>query len=416
MIQQHFQDCFFYEDPETCKIPVIYKRERMDFGDKAAATSLELSHHKYIVKACIIAISIYILSQIRYSDNVLSSFKTQEEMYAVKEDIIQAYKKYNMELKYIKTASKYKEKPNDDDGEEVLLGMKYNPKEDTISPNINLSIYAKKRGKPQGPGIEEEQPKITDITRLTLSRLLPQAYDRANFLLGPIILGLKIYLSRVCELISYNNHEEPIVQKDEELATKIHNFICNLKIRNILPFQRAWVPESYTMEGLIISRDGSSAGFGVLAHCISSNEGGNVSSKICWGKSRIGKRSTFSHEASSVTLSVEVLKEILEAIEYDHVNEELKFHSVGDSVTVSYLYNPTIYIKDTLTSGNVQKTKDILMNLSIKYQKSIFTLGWIAGKENPSDLNSKLFADPIEKINSTLYRNGPKKYKDWNEI
>ena len=82
--------------------------------------------------------------------------------------------------------------------EERLLGLKLNLEEDTIVPDVHLSLYGKPRRACQGPNMVDEQPTLESITRLTLSRLLPQCYDCTGFLLGPIILALKIFLSRVC--------------------------------------------------------------------------------------------------------------------------------------------------------------------------------------------------------------------------
>ena len=81
--------------------------------------------------------------------------------------------------------------------------MKFDLEKDTISPDVHLNIYGKARGKALGPNLMDKDPEIGEITRLTLSRILPQTYDRSGFLLGPIILCLKIFLSRACELISY---------------------------------------------------------------------------------------------------------------------------------------------------------------------------------------------------------------------
>ena len=73
--------------------------------------------------------------------------------------------------------------------------------------------------------MDDEQPSLENITRLTLSRLLSQCYDKTGFLLGPIILVLKTFLSRVCEIIDYNHHETTISTVDDELGNMVLKFL-----------------------------------------------------------------------------------------------------------------------------------------------------------------------------------------------
>ena len=101
--------------------------------------------------------------------------------------------------------------------------------------------------------MEDEQPSLENITRSTLSRLLPQCYDRTGFLLGPIILALKIFLSCVCEIIDYNHHETKISTVDDEFGHMILKFILHLSINEMKPFPRAWVKMDYNLEGFVIA-------------------------------------------------------------------------------------------------------------------------------------------------------------------
>ena len=184
-------------------------------------------------------------------------------MQEIREDIIQAYKKYSINLKFLRSSVEYDDAQGSihctpyESNEERLLGLKLNLEEDTIVPDVHLNLYGKHRGDYQGPNMEDKQPSLENITRLTLSRLLPQCYDRTGFLLGPIILALKIFLSRVCEIIEYNHHETEISTVDDELGQMILKFLLQLKISEIKPFPRAWVKRDQNLEGFVIARDGS---------------------------------------------------------------------------------------------------------------------------------------------------------------
>ena len=110
-----------------------------------------------MTKACIFALTIYILTEARYSDNLQFSFKTKKEMQEIREDIIQAYKKYSINLKFLRSTVQY-----DDTGslyeskEERSLGLKLNFEEDTIVPDVHLNLYGKHQGAYQGPNMEDE--------------------------------------------------------------------------------------------------------------------------------------------------------------------------------------------------------------------------------------------------------------------
>ena len=86
--------------------------------------------------------------------------------------------------------------------------------------------------------MEDDQPSLENITRLTLSRLLPQCYGRTGFLLGLIVLALKIFLSRVCEIIEYSHHETKLSTADDEMWQMILKFLLQLNISEIKPFPR----------------------------------------------------------------------------------------------------------------------------------------------------------------------------------
>ena len=401
---------YWFRDPENMRDPVIYKRKRMDFGDRQASLALEICHSNLIVKECKLEITKYLLTEIRYSDNVVGSVMDQKTFRSVVEDIEQAYKKFGFKLKYIHSSKEYDEEVLKDEARgsdeiELLLGLKYNIVEDTILPNVKFNTFGKKRGKPMGPDLKDYDLKKEEISRLTLSRILPQAFDRCQFMLGPVILSMKILLSKVCEVVPVKDHKKPIMDFDEDLASTIHQFLMNLKrIDTIQPFRRAWILPGFELDGFICTRDGSLAGFGTLIYTASSR-GGEKDIHLSYAKSRISKRSIFFNELAAVSLNLEALKEVLEALSFDNCNKKLNFYSLGDSAVISHLFHPNAAIKDTLIKGLVVKIKDLLLNLSMKYVNSQFHLGFISGNVNSADLLSKFFHDPIAKLNSSMYRN-----------
>ena len=64
------------------------------------ASGLETAILKFVVPAAKHEVTKYILESIRYSDNIMYSFKLVEEFNMVQEDLVQSLDKYLMSLKY----------------------------------------------------------------------------------------------------------------------------------------------------------------------------------------------------------------------------------------------------------------------------------------------------------------------------
>ena len=182
----------WWKDPSVCSIPRIFTCARVYFGDNFASSMLELFHRLWMKDECKLDVTKYLLCEARYSDNLQFSFKGQQEMEQVKDDLKEGYSKFSINLKFLRSLSSI-EKTKYENDVERLLGMKFDLHQDTISPDVHLNVYGKARGKPLGPDLVDTDPEIGEITRLTISRILPQTYDRSGFLLGPLILCLKIF-------------------------------------------------------------------------------------------------------------------------------------------------------------------------------------------------------------------------------
>ena len=66
-----------------------------------------------------------------------------------------------------------------------------------------------------------------------------------------------------------------------------------------------------------------------------------------------------------------------------------------------------ILLKNMLLGNWIASFKDELIKISIQFPQALITVGHIPGTENPSDVLTKLYRDPIRIINSQLYRCGP---------
>ena len=100
-------------------------------------------------------------------------------MQDTRKDMIQAYKKYSINLKFLRSTVEYDDAQGSihctpyESNEERLLGLKLNLEEDTIVPDVHLNLYGKHRGDYQGPNMEDKRPSLKNISRVNLSRPLP---------------------------------------------------------------------------------------------------------------------------------------------------------------------------------------------------------------------------------------------------
>ena len=68
---------------------------------------MEVGILKFLVLAAILLVTRFILECIRYSDNLLYSFKTKKEYLEVKQDLEKSFEKYSMKLKYCITSQEH---------------------------------------------------------------------------------------------------------------------------------------------------------------------------------------------------------------------------------------------------------------------------------------------------------------------
>jgi len=98
----------------------------------AAAFGLEVAILKFIVASVLLSVSKYILEYIRYSDNILYSFETQEEYEEVKKDLKETFERYSLPLKYLISTQEYEP--------EVMKNLKRGPNqiEKTMEKQMDL--------------------------------------------------------------------------------------------------------------------------------------------------------------------------------------------------------------------------------------------------------------------------------------
>ena len=129
----------YFHDPPISSSPRIFKRDRQAFGDPAAAVGLEILCIKFVAAVFILAVSRFLIENIRYEDNL-------KEYQEVKKELICNFSLYSLPPKYVVTAEKYdpdvmKDPVRRAERIEKCLGIQWDLVSDCVSAIPRYNIY-----------------------------------------------------------------------------------------------------------------------------------------------------------------------------------------------------------------------------------------------------------------------------------
>ena len=114
---------------------------------------MEVAVLKYVVAIAVLMVTKFLLEAIRYSENLMYSFRTIEEYKEVKSDLIKSFDAYSMNLKYCITSQE--NDPNvlsnparGPEEVEKTLGLLWSVVQDTVTAVLRYNIHGNHRGKP----------------------------------------------------------------------------------------------------------------------------------------------------------------------------------------------------------------------------------------------------------------------------
>ena len=117
-----------------------------------------------------------------------------------------------------------------------------------------------------------------------------------------------------------------------------------------------------------------------------------------------------SHEVLAGKLGGEALQCLLQPLAFDFRDKELLLPFKIDSTCFLAMLNSQIELRNVLLTNAVASFKEELIKISTQFPRATITVGHTPGSKNPADSLTKLYKDPIEVINSVLYRVGPDSY------
>merc|ERR1711954_118712 len=240
----------------------------------------------------------------------------------------------------------------------------------------------------------EEEILNQPITRLTFLRLTAQSYNRMQDILGPLLISVKAFASRSCELATVNEMEMDLNERDSEFVKTAKTFILNLrKVGEIKPFQRAWVPPGHRLVGFATSFDGGALGYGTVTHSLAAPiepMHGNLRRNVCAAKSRISKRNIPAHETLAAPLGGESMSAILDSLKFDYADMPLIIHFLSDSTCFLSLMNPMLEIRNTLFKNAVNSFREKLLSISAHFKQALISVEYVKTDCNPEDAVTNL--------------------------
>ena len=167
-----------------CKMARLFRQVSKSFGDGGAAQGLEVAILKFVAAAAILLVTKFLLECIRYSNNLLYSFKNKKEYLSVKEDLEKSFTMHSMPLKYCITNSnhdpnKHNHPARGPEKIEKMLGIHWCLLNDTITAVSRYNLNGSSRGKELGTllkNMSDEEIMGLTITRMTFLWLSAQTY------------------------------------------------------------------------------------------------------------------------------------------------------------------------------------------------------------------------------------------------
>ena len=95
---------------------------------------------------------------------------------------------------------------------------------------------------------------------------------------------------------------------------------------------------------------------------------------------------------------------------YDRAHHSLLLPYKSNSSCVLAMLNPRLELKTVLLANAVEAFREELRRISTMFPQALITVGYIPWTTNPADALTKIFKDPIEIMNSPIYRYRPESF------
>ena len=401
---------FWFSNPSDETSIQEYCLVRLNYGDSPSSAVLEEAIREYISPQCQTELARNILCWNRYVDDTLYSFSSETTMRETELDIVQASSTANFLVKHCLHSGSVPVEDDDSDFTNVL-GVKWYFEKDLVGTPVRFNTFPRKRGMPTGPDVNEEVAQNTMITKIIMCRLAGQSFSYTQAYLLPVTMALRILYSKVSVLTSEWNHD--VSGQDDALDKEVRKVLMSLVNfpERIKTAERAVCPTGYKPFRLVISSDGSSYAASACMYVLVINDEGHIRSTIVAARGKIVKDTVPTCELVGASMGVAILDDYVQNMPALH-DCPLDVILVCDSLCICYSLNPSKLFKKVKTRNSCFVINKQLQGLVTSFPKITISYCHIFGKENPSDLASKITPDPVQAASSQMWREGPNFFKD----
>ena len=183
----------------------------------------------------------------RIVDNMVTSFRDPAKMEEVCNDIFSKFKEFNMNLKSRVDSTKeyHGDEWTESMKEDILIGLKWDRAQDTVTPKISVNKGKKIGGKAVTKDVNEDPLEATEVTRRIFLRCSMQLFDSLQRSLASHQITAKLLYARITKTMNDQELDEPVYLRDKNLAGEAADFVNNImtKLDRIMLFPEHWWQE-----------------------------------------------------------------------------------------------------------------------------------------------------------------------------
>ena len=400
------------EDPQTR----VFACQVLNYGDSISSSVSEIVSRNVIGPKLKMKESRELVISLRYCDDMMSSLTSKTLGEKVAADLKTTFSTYNYCVKHVFLTDSSIQS-DDETRHQNVMGISWDRKLDTFRSAQSFHSSGKERGAYTTDKLCFSQIKNLIINRQLLARYLGQLFSYTQVESCPMLVMLKIYFARATRTMPVSDWKTPINAVDEDLDKEIRSVLLPCLARyhdNVAPFPRCLFKEtSSQLEKIVVSVDSGAECLGILIHFVI-NTNGKRESNLVLASSKTHHLTVPDGELQSVVYGIRQAAEIISDL-LDQLKLQKSFDLIiaSDSLISLSQLNPSRVFKKVTTRNSsfaVHKTLENLPHLGISDLK--IKVVHIPGDQNPADKVSKLFPDPLQQVNSQVYRHGASCYTD----
>ena len=346
----------------------------------------------------------------RIVDNFCSSLDSLETAAKVRSDLIATFEKFYFKVKHFHFTGMQLQ--DSQDPRVSVLGLVWEIPADQLLVKTQFFPEKKKRGRNQGLELSRETVKTLVITKEVVARLCGLAFCYTGAFLGPVQASLRISYSQICQLTQ--SWTTPCHVLDPELDNTIRAMLANISdMRDrIKPFPRHVSGKGHVPYRIVGCSDGAKHGLGFTYHLVSRDVSNHsVISNIILARPSVHRLSIPGAELTALTKAIKSFDELWGALQ-NWSAHKLDLIFLTDSTCTASSLSLTKAFTDVRQRNSNITIHRVFSEIVQHYPNLTIKVAHCEGKHMPGDLLTRLVIDPVESINSDLYRHGNQNWGD----